>query len=264
MWRSEFLNELLYKGKGKNYSFDLEQSELDFIRNIQHFFRDLEIQFTMAKHGDPKSHLIERFKLMHKSYHKLKEKGSSMGLEDLGKYVDFFSDILNFGIYKIPRASNTIMDMLKVCQTQIDALIKRVLYYDEEEVDNEMNVSGTDDVPKKNDHKERKKARTRQREASLQEIKEDLDDVRKDNVASKLYLETTHRNYDETNLQLSKLEEEIDQIDKRQKTLKTNQDEIRRKNLLLKRELSMWQFTVNRLTDEEEFLENRIKDLGLK
>jgi hypothetical protein len=273
-WRSEELYKQLYRSRLEMY--DLEKSQVNFMKDIEHVFNSsVGVNFTQRKDGDARIHLLNRFKLMYLSYHRLKRDAHGMSHEELGTRVDQLSSILDFSLYRVDLPHKKVMCVLQACQAQLDALAQRILYYDDDDVQSIIKpVKSRKNVEKQ----ERKDARSRHVHAMIREVTEDLNDVKLEHATSTEYFNDTQNMYNEMESQndavqreLIDISQEIETREQKLQMLRMRQHELTeqsknytKQKTSLQKEMNMWAFSAQSLVDERRVLEDRIREFRLR
>lgn len=178
MWNSEVKVFELYRGKKKDKSNDIpsfNDSKSEYKNKLKKFFKDTDIYYPNDK-TDAKALVFERLIKLYEEYAILKNKSESIHKgEDLMMYVSTFSKLLNFSDVVLSGNEKKTMRVLKSLQHEIDALIQRILNFEEyEESDEEEDVLVNDETLT------RMIASQNQKNREIQEAYKDIDDIRKE------------------------------------------------------------------------------------
>lgn len=281
MWRSEYMQLALYRGK---HNVDLDKPEVEFMRQVRVFLSNMKIEFRPPRQGDAKTHFLNRFRILHSAYTTLKEKAESISKDELKIQVNQLSRILDFSSYRVHVPPTSLTQFLQSIQEQIDRQLHRTLHYDETIAQNLLRTQ---------DEHERIQARRRQTDREDEEYRQELREIQEKYDTDRQYeeevfttLKEIETKLDETQRTLTTKREDLDsyasklhplfdtlkstqaEIDRLISEMAPTQKDIEHLNAKLHklfeqktsktRELSMIAFSIEHLEDEKKWIEEQM------
>ena len=182
-----YLKNYEYSGKSGKKKVDInmdENTETEFLKSIRNILKDMHVEFRVDKSGDALDHILLRFKLIYTTYQSFKRDIESMSLEELKEYVDRFSKLFDFSVYK---TDYSIYDILINVQRQVDDMTNRKLQYvslkEEQSLNEEEQTLNEEEYIVENEKDEifeRIKAHQRQTQHEMNERYLQVDEMRRE------------------------------------------------------------------------------------